>query len=100
MAAKHQLEELSDRFSILANLSLGPSVQNCKTSIDMPFIGVDTKHNIAFYVLDTADIAVDFPRKLIIGEPCGAHAQERGMSDSLCVRCDSVVLLSTQIDNV
>lgn len=100
VAAKHQLEELGNRFGILPDLSLGPSIQNGKTSVDMPFVGVDTKHNIAFYVLNTANVAVDLPRKLIIGEPCGAHTQESGMSDSLCIRCNSVMLLGSQIDHV
>ena len=100
MAAKHQLEELGNRFGILPDLSFGPSIQNGKTSVDMPFVGVDTKHNIAFYVLNTANVAVDLPRKLIVGEPCGAHTQESGMSDSLRIRCNSVMLLGSQIDDV
>ena len=100
MAAKHQLEQLGNRFGILPDLSLGPSIQNRKTSIDMPFVRVDTKHNIALYVLNTADIAVDLPRELIVGEPCGAHTQESGMSDSLCVRCNSIMLLGSQIHDV
>lgn len=100
MAPKHQLEELGDRFGILPDLPFGPGVQDGKTSVDMPFVRVDTKHDIALDVLNATDIAVDLPRELIIGEPCGAHTQKCGMSNSLCVRCDSVMLLCSKIDNV
>ena len=73
MAAKHQLEELSDRLSILPNLLLRPLIQDCQTCIDVPLVGVNAQHNVAFDVLNTTNIPIHLPGKLVVRMPGRAH---------------------------
>src|SRR5436190_24139268 len=62
----------------------------------MPFIGVDSHHHIDLDVLNASNVSWNLPGELLICHPCRAHAQECRMGDCLGVRCNSVVLYSSQ----
>lgn len=64
----------------------------------MPFVRVDAQSDVAFHVFDPADPARHFPGELVVGLPCGAHAQEGGVCDGLGVGGDAVVFLAREED--
>lgn len=64
----------------------------------MPFVGVDAEGYVNFYVLDAADVAPDFPGKLPVCCPCGAHAEECGVRHGLRVCGDAVVDFGAEVD--
>lgn len=64
----------------------------------MPFVRVDAERDVAFHVFDPADPARHFPGELVVGLPCCAHAQERGVCDGLCVGGYAVVFLAGEED--
>lgn len=76
MTAQHQLEQLGYRLGILLDLLLSRRIEDCETSVDVPFVGIDTKRDIDLNVLDTSDVARDLPGKLLVSRPCSAHAVE------------------------
>jgi len=93
MAAKHQLKELSDGFGILPDLFFCPGIEYGETGVNMPFVGVDTQHNVALDIFDASNVTVDLPGKLIVREPGGAHTQECSVGYSLRVCRDPVMFL-------
>lgn len=97
MAAKHQFEELGDRFSILPDLFLGARVQYGETSVHMPSVGVYAQHYVALDIFDAADITIDLPGKLVVRKPGCTHAQERSMRYGLGIGRDPIVFLSCEM---
>lgn len=100
MTAKHKFEELRDGLSVLPDLLFSPRVEYGKACIDVPLVGVDAEHEIALDVFNTANIAVNFPRELVVREPCRTHAQKGSMCHSLRVCCDPIMLLGGETDVV
>jgi len=98
LPCEHELEQLGHRFGILLNLLLRVWVEDRKTCIDVPLIRVDAEGNVHLDVLNTTDVTRAVPRELVVREPCTAHAEESGMSNSLCVRCNAIMLLGGKID--
>lgn len=98
MTSKHELVEICDTLCVLTDLLLGVRIENRETSIDMPFLGIDTKGKVDLHVLDAADVTSYLPWKLGIGVPCFAHGKECSVSDSLGIRCDAVMLGGRQVD--
>jgi hypothetical protein len=98
LTGKHELEQLGHRLRILLDLPLRIRVQDRKTGVDVPLIGVDAQRDVHLNVLDTTNVARAVPWELIVGEPSSAHTKEGGMGHSLCVGCDAIVLLGSEID--
>jgi hypothetical protein len=96
--SEHELEELGDGFGVLFDLFLCIGVQDGETGIHVPLVRVDSKGDILLDVFDATDVAACFPRELVVGGPCGTHAEEGGMRDGLCVCRDAVVLLGGEVD--
>jgi hypothetical protein len=98
ISGEHELEELSDGLGILLDLFLCVGVQDGKAGIHVPLVRVDAEGDVLLDVFDATDVAARFPWELVVGGPCGAHAEEGGMRDGLCVRRDAVVLLGGEVD--
>lgn len=64
----------------------------------MPFVSVDAKSDVDLDIFNAAEIAGNLPRELLVGHPCGAHAQEGSMGDGLGVGSDAVVLSCIEIN--
>ena len=97
VASQHQLEQLRHRLGVLLDLLLGVRVQDGEAGVYVPFVRIDAQGDVDFDVLDAADVAGRFPRKLVVGGPGGAHAQEGGVCDGLRVGRDAVVLFARQV---
>ena len=98
MPTKHELEQLSYRLGILLDLLLRRRVEDCKACVYVPLVRVYAQRNVDLDILDAADVAVDLPRELVVGTPCGAHAQEGGVRDSLRVGGDAVMHRRCEVD--
>ena len=71
---EHQLEDFGGAASVLADEGARGGVEDGKTSVDVPFIGIDAEHDVYLDSFDTADVVAMFPG---VGEsfgPCCAHA--------------------------
>lgn len=82
----------------MSNLIASRRVHDSEASVDVPFVVEDTHHNIDLDVFNTTDVAGNLPRELVVGSPCGAHAEEGGVSDGLGVGGDAVVFLPGEVD--
>ena len=98
MTPEHQLEQFGDGLRVLADLFLRGWVEDSKTGIDVPFVGVDPESDVYLDVLNAAYVTVDFPGKLVVCVPGGAHAEKGGVCDGLRVCCDPVVCLRCEVD--
>lgn len=98
IARQEQLEQLGHGLGVLFNLLLGVWVQDGKTCVHVPLVGVDAKRDVDLDVLDAANVARRLPRELVVGGPRGAHAEEGRMGDGLRVGSDAVVLLAGKVD--
>jgi hypothetical protein len=97
VAREHQLEQLGDAFSILLDLLLGVGVEDGQAGVHVPLVRVDAEGDVDLDVLDAADVARRFPGELVVGGPCGAHAEEGGVRHGLRVGGYAVVLLARQV---
>jgi hypothetical protein len=98
VSGEHELEELGDGLGILLDLFLRVGVQDGEAGVHVPLIRVYAEGDVLLDVFDATNVAARFPWKLVVGGPCGAHAEEGGMGDSLCVCRDAVVLLGGEVD--
>ncbi len=98
MSTEHQLEKLGHGLGVLPDLLLGCRVQDGETGVDVPFVRVDPESDVDLDVFDAADIPVNFPRELVVGLPCCAHAEEGGVCDGLGVCSDPVVCFRREVD--
>ena len=64
----------------------------------MPFVGVNSKHEVYFDVFDATDIAVRLPWELFVSFPSRAHTEEGGMRDSLSIGSDVIMLLPCKLN--
>jgi hypothetical protein len=63
----------------------------------VPFLGVDAQGEVDLDVLDAADVAGDFPGKLLVRVPGFAHREESRVSHGLGVGGDAVVFTSGEV---
>jgi hypothetical protein len=96
--SKHELEELSDRLRILLDLLLRIGIHDSQSRVYVPLVRVYAEGDVLLDVLDATDVASGLPRKLVVRRPGCAHAEEGGMSDSLSVRRDAIVLVGGEVD--
>ena len=96
--AQHELEQLGNRLRVLLDLLLGGGIQDGQARVHVPLVRVDAQRDIDLDVLDAADVTADFPGELVVGAPCGAHAQEGGVRDGLRVGGDLVVERGGEVD--
>ena len=97
MSSEHQLEQLRHRRRILPDLCFGRGIQDGKTCIDMPFIRVYPEGQVYLDILNATYVAAYLPWKLVVGPPCRAHTQKRGMGNSLGVSRNDIVLLGREM---
>jgi hypothetical protein len=64
----------------------------------MPFVRVYTKSDVLLDILNATNVAISFPRELIVRRPSCTHAEEGSMGDSLCICGDAIVLVGGEID--
>lgn len=98
MTSQHQLEQISDRLSILLNLSLGSWVQDSQTSINMPLVRIDAQRDVDLDILNPTHIPRHLPRKLIVRRPRSAHGQESRMRHRLRISCNAIMSFGSQLD--
>lgn len=100
VAFQHELVELGDGLCVLGDLVTGFGVEDGEAGVDVPFLRVDAQHDVHLHVFEPADVAAELPGVLLVGVPCLAHGQEGGVSYSLRVGGDAVVLLGGEIDKL
>lgn len=98
LAREHELEELGHAFGVLLDLLLRRGIQDREAGVDVPFVCVDAERDVDFDVLDAADVARQFPRELVVGQPGGAHGEEGRVRYGLRVGGNAVVLLRGEVD--
>ena len=75
-------------------------VEDRETSVDMPFLAVDTDCQIDLDMLDATDVTAHHPRELVVRMPCFAHGKECRMSNGLCIGGDAVMFFRCEVDKI
>ena len=61
VAGEHELEEVRGAGSEGVDLDLGRGVQDSEAGVDVPFVGVDAKHDVDLDGFDATDVLALFP---------------------------------------
>jgi hypothetical protein len=75
VSGEHQLEKLRHGGCVLFDLLPCRWIENGQSCIDMPFVRVNSHHDVYLDVLDAAYVSRNLPWELAICGPSHAHAE-------------------------
>jgi len=62
VAGEHELIELGRTLRVLIDLQTCRWVEDCEASVDVPFVGIYTKHDVDLNILYATDVLSVLPR--------------------------------------